>query len=69
MAGAFGYEKEHAALSRQIGEMELFPAVRQATAQTAIAASGFSCRHHITQNTGRECVHPVVVLWEALAEA
>lgn len=66
MAGAFGYEKEHAALSRQIGEMKLFPAVRQATAQTVIAASGFSCRHHIAQNTGRDCVHPVVVLWEAL---
>jgi len=68
MAGAFGYEKEHAALSRQIGEMKLFPAVRQAAAQTVIAASGFSCRHHIVQNTGRGCVHPVVILWEALAE-
>lgn len=67
MAGAFGYEKEHAALSREIGEMKLFPAVRQAANQTVVAASGFSCRHHIAQNTGRQVVHPVEVLWEALA--
>ena len=32
MAGAFGYEKEHYDLSMKIGEMVLFPAVRNAAA-------------------------------------
>jgi hypothetical protein len=30
MAGSFGYEKEHYDLSMKIGEMVLFPAVRNA---------------------------------------
>ncbi|MCK7533281.1 MAG: hypothetical protein MZV63_20745 [Marinilabiliales bacterium] len=34
MAGAFGYEKEHYDLSMKIGEMVLFPAVRNAEADT-----------------------------------
>jgi Fe-S oxidoreductase len=45
MAGAFGYEKEHYDLSMKIGEMVLFPAVREATAETVISAPGTSCRH------------------------
>jgi FAD/FMN-containing dehydrogenase/Fe-S oxidoreductase len=68
MAGAFGYEAEHAALAREVGELKLFPAIRQADNDTVVAASGFSCRHHIAQNTGCKAVHPVVVLWEALAD-
>src|SRR5206468_12673309 len=44
MAGSFGYEKEHYEVSRLVGEQRLFPAVRQADSETAIVASGFSCR-------------------------
>ncbi|MBT0812931.1 FAD-binding protein [Litoribacter ruber] len=65
MAGSFGYEKEHYELSMQIGEMVLFPAVREATEETIIAAPGTSCRHQIADGTGRKALHPVEVLWEA----
>ncbi|MRR20135.1 FAD-binding oxidoreductase [bacterium] len=66
MAGAFGYEKEHYDLSMKIGEMVLFPAVRNADEDTVITAPGTSCRHHITDGTKRKAVHPVEVLYNAL---
>jgi FAD/FMN-containing dehydrogenase/Fe-S oxidoreductase len=66
MAGSFGYEKEHYELSMQIGELVLFPAVRNATAQTIIAAPGTSCRHQIKDGTGAKAKHPVEILWEAI---
>ena len=66
MAGSFGYEKEHYDLSMQIGELVLFPAVRNAAADTIIAAPGTSCRHQIKDGTGVKAKHPVEVLWEAL---
>jgi FAD/FMN-containing dehydrogenase/Fe-S oxidoreductase len=66
MAGSFGYEKEHFDLSNQIGELVLFPAVRNAGAETIIAAPGTSCRHQIKDGTGNIAMHPVEILWEAL---
>lgn len=66
MAGAFGYEKEHYDLSVAVGEMMLFPAVRNAPEDTIIVAPGTSCRHQIKDGTGRMALHPVEVLWEAL---
>ncbi|OFY62319.1 MAG: FAD-binding protein, partial [Bacteroidetes bacterium RBG_13_43_22] len=66
MAGAFGYEKEHYELSMKIGEMVLFPAVRSASEDTIIAAPGTSCRHHISEGTGRTALHPAEILFEAL---
>lgn len=66
MAGSFGYEKEHYDLSMQIGELVLFPAVRNADATTIIAAPGTSCRHQIKDGTGAKAKHPVEILWEAL---
>ena len=66
MAGSFGYEKEHYELSQKIGEMVLFPAVREAIAEEIISAPGTSCRHHIFEGTGRKVLHPVEVLYEAL---
>ncbi|MFO7978355.1 MAG: FAD-binding oxidoreductase, partial [Bacteroidales bacterium] len=62
MAGAFGFEKEHYELSMQIGELQLFPAIRQADPQDLIAASGTSCRHQILDGTGRKAWHPVDIL-------
>ena len=67
MAGAFGYEKEHYDLSMKIGEMVLFPAVREAAEGTVIVAPGTSCRNHIFAGTGRKALHPVEVMYEALA--
>jgi FAD/FMN-containing dehydrogenase/Fe-S oxidoreductase len=67
MAGSFGYEAEHYDLSMQIGEMVLFPAVRNATHGTLIAAPGTSCRHQVKDGTGVHAKHPVEILYEALA--
>ncbi len=66
MAGSFGYEKEHYDLSMKIGEMVLFPAVRNAEAETIVSAPGTSCRHQIKDGTGKKALHPVEVLYEAL---
>ncbi len=66
MAGSFGYEKEHYDLSMKIGELVLFPAVREAEEQTLISAPGTSCRHQIKDGTGKKALHPVEVLYEAL---
>jgi Fe-S oxidoreductase len=66
MAGAFGYEKEHYELSMKVGEMVLFPAVRDASDDVLIAAAGTSCRHQIKDGTGRRAYHPVEILFDAL---
>ncbi|MDE3234786.1 MAG: FAD-binding protein [Bacteroidota bacterium] len=66
MAGSFGYEKEHYALSQQIGELVLFPAVRAAKVEEIIVASGTSCRHQIKDGTNKKALHPVEVLYDAL---
>jgi FAD/FMN-containing dehydrogenase/Fe-S oxidoreductase len=66
MAGSFGYEKEHYDLSMKIGEMILFPSVRKAEEQTLISAPGTSCRHQIKDGTGKQALHPVEVLYDAL---
>ncbi len=69
MAGSFGYEKEHYEISRQIGELKLFPAVRAADADTVIVASGFSCRQQIEHFTGRKALHPAELLAGLLESA
>ncbi|MDR2887063.1 MAG: FAD-binding protein [Bacteroidales bacterium] len=68
MAGSFGYEKEHYALSNTIGELVLFPEIRKSPCTTIISAPGTSCRHHIKDGTGRQALHPAVVLYEALVK-
>lgn len=59
MAGAFGYE--HYDISQQIGQRVLFPAVEK-HGPGPIVASGFSCRHQISEGTSRQPVHPVELL-------
>lgn len=66
MAGSFGYEKEHYDVSMQIGELVLFPAVRNQKADTITAAPGTSCRHQIKDGTGQKAYHPVEILYQAL---
>ena len=65
MAGSFGYEKAHYKTSMAIGEMVLFPAVRNAVASTAevlVAAPGTSCRQQILDGTGVKALHPIEIL-------
>jgi Fe-S oxidoreductase len=66
MAGSFGYEKEHYDVSMQIGELVLFPAVRNQKSDTITAAPGTSCRHQIKDGTGQKAYHPVEILYQAL---
>lgn len=66
MAGSFGYEKEHYDISMKIGELVLFPTIRKEESVTLISASGTSCRHQITDGTGRKALHPVEILFKAL---
>jgi FAD/FMN-containing dehydrogenase/Fe-S oxidoreductase len=66
MAGSFGYEAEHYEVSMQIGELVLFPTVREQPAEVLIAAPGTSCRHQIKDGTGRTALHPAEILWGGL---
>ena len=66
MAGSFGYEAEHYEVSMKIGELVLFPTVRQQPENVIIAAPGTSCRHQIKDGTARKAQHPAEILFEAL---
>ena len=66
MAGSFGYEAEHYPLSMQVGELVLFPYVRNVSGEQAIVAPGHSCRHQIMDGTSAKPLHPVEVLFQAL---
>jgi FAD/FMN-containing dehydrogenase/Fe-S oxidoreductase len=66
MAGSFGYEKEHYDLSMKIGELVLFPEVRNLSPDTLIAATGTSCRCQIEDGTGKKAMHPLEILYSAI---
>jgi FAD/FMN-containing dehydrogenase/Fe-S oxidoreductase len=66
MAGSFGYEQEHYQVSMQIGELVLFPTIKEQPPEVEIVAVGTSCRHQIKDGTHRLAKHPVEVLYEAL---
>ena len=69
MAGSFGYEAEHAPLSRAMAELALLPAVRAAPGDAIIVAGGTSCRHQIEDGARRVAWHPARVLEMALPQA
>lgn len=66
MAGSFGFEAEHYDTSITVGEDRLFPAVRAASADTVVVASGVSCREQIAHGTERRALHPLEVVRLAL---
>ena len=75
MAGSFGYEKEHYQTSLEIGEMVLFPAVREIenrkleidkSIPAFVVAPGTSCRQQILDGTGVKAVHPIELLYKHL---
>ena len=69
MAGSFGYDAAHYAVSMQMAELSLLPAVR-AQPDALIVANGTSCRHQIADGVRdrgrREAVHVARVLAQAL---
>jgi FAD/FMN-containing dehydrogenase/Fe-S oxidoreductase len=67
MAGSFGYEAEHHAMSLQIGELGVLPRMRAAPPDTLLAACGTSCRHQIADALRRDARHIVRLLDDAAA--
>ncbi|MGH4030106.1 FAD-binding and (Fe-S)-binding domain-containing protein [Actinomycetota bacterium Odt1-20B] len=64
LAGNFGFERGHHALSTAVAEQGVLPGVREAAPSALVLADGFSCRLQIDQGaTGRRALH----LAEALA--
>jgi len=62
MAGSFGYESEHASVSRQIAELDLLPAVRDMAENEWLVANGTSCRHQVADLMDRDARHVATVL-------
>ena len=63
MAGTFGYDAEHYELSMQIGELGVLPKAREAE---QVVSTGAACRMQIRQGTGRDAVHPLVLIRDRL---
>ena len=59
LAGNFGFERGHEQVSEGAAERVLLPRVREATADTAVLADGFSCRTQIHEfaGDGRTAMH------------
>jgi Fe-S oxidoreductase len=81
MAGTFGYEAEHYELSMKVGELRLFPRIREwqnetrehpvqesapGYRQSEIVATGAACRLQIRHGTGAESSHPILLVTEFL---
>ena len=70
MAGTFGYEAEHYDLAMKIGELKLFPKIREwhmENSELELASTGAACRMQIRQGTNEDAVHPIQLVWEALS--
>jgi len=71
MAGAFGYEAAHYELSMKVGELKLFPKLREAEIEnrnSEFVSSGAACRMQIRHGVGREAVHPIMLVAERLKD-
>jgi Fe-S oxidoreductase len=67
MAGSFGFEREHYDVSVTIAKLALLPAI-EAEPEALIIAPGTSCRHQIRDLAGRQAVHPMQVLEQAMSQ-
>jgi Fe-S oxidoreductase len=61
MAGSFGYEATHHAVSMQMAEATLLPAIRAAPS-AIVVADGSSCRQQISAGVQREALHAARLL-------
>ena len=66
MAGSFGYEAEHYAISMRMAELALLPEVRKVP-DALVVADGTSCRHQIADGAAREAWHVARLLDAALS--
>jgi FAD/FMN-containing dehydrogenase/Fe-S oxidoreductase len=67
MAGTFGYEEEHYGLSMKVGELKLFPKIRELASsdrsgREGVLSSGAACRMQIRQGTDVEAIHPILLV-------
>ena len=62
LAGSFGAEAGHEAISRSVAELALLPALRATGNDDVILADGFSCRTQIEFLDGRRARHLAEVL-------
>ena len=69
MAGLFGFDKQHYAVSMDVGERVLLPAVRQAPPSVTSVANGFSCREQICHATNRHVCHFAAIVSDAIGGA
>lgn len=66
LAGNFGFEPGHHEVSVACAEEQLLPSLREAGAETAILADGFSCRTQIAQLSPHRGRHLAELLAEAM---
>ena len=66
LAGNFGAERGHEAISRSVAELALLPALRVTGDDDMLLADGFSCRTQIEFLDGRRARHLAEVLAERL---
>jgi len=67
MAGSFGYERDHYGVSMDMGELVLFPKLREKENKlqketSLVCAPGFSCRQQIKDGTGIKAYHPAELI-------
>ncbi len=55
MAGSFGYEREHAKLSKEVANLVLVPSIKQ-NEEALVVATGFSCRTQVKRCTDKKAV-------------
>jgi Fe-S oxidoreductase len=83
MAGTFGYEAEHYALSMKVGELKVFPELRElgigdrasinrksliVNHKSEVVSSGAACRMQIEQGTQVKAIHPILLVANRIRE-
>jgi FAD/FMN-containing dehydrogenase/Fe-S oxidoreductase len=69
MAGTFGYEAEHYDVSMKVGELKLFPRIREwriENNELEIVSTGAACRMQISQGTSVDAAHPILLVTRSL---
>ena len=69
LAGSFGSERGHGAVSRAVAELALLPALERAGTDELVLADGFSCRTQIAHLAGRRALHLAEVLADRLPQS
>ena len=70
MAGSFGYEAEHYELSMKIGELKVFPKLREKKLESndlSVVSTGAACRMQIEHGTRIKAKHSILMVQAALA--